>query len=1062
MNPVQKLRMRNRTRPLGTVESRKRAGSAEMKSFTHTIQWMLAAVILASAPAAVRSQMIIKSPKKNNALEQGRIAVTVIGRPGATAVLSVNGTPADSGIIRIDGRYDFLSVTVPEGPVELRASSIGAGGRLFETTVPIHIIGRPAKLVADPQALELPADSQSTAGVRIRVQDAWGYPVTRSRNGNIRISSGSIADPDADSLSAGWQVPVRDGRMEFRVRTARVVGREDLTVEVGDASLQVPVRYTTPLSPLILVGSADAAVSARQWGVRDPGIPKFTLADFTEQESEWGGVPVSGRLAFYAKGALAKKYMATMSFDSRRTRTNQLFRDLDPDKQYALYGDASTLTYDAQTESKFYGKIERNESFLAVGDFNTEFRAAEFAKYDRSFNGVFGRIGWRGQTFSGFSTLNDRTMKLDEIRGEGISGYYFLTRGRITINSDKVRIETRDRYHPEVIVESDDLARFQDYDINAVDGTLMFKQPVPSQDAAGNPVFIVASYECQDGSTRNLIGGLRYDGSWRKKIRLGSTVIVEEKKPSNYYLAGADAVVPLGKWLEFKGEVAKSVSSDFGGAKRNGSAFRTEMKLSPIRALETNGYYRFVDEDFLNPSLTGSAFHVGSEKYGMDNSLRLGRFGRIQSQVYRQINEKATVNENWVSVANAFYEYPLSERTTAKLGYEDAERRRTGLDTVSSRNYRSKMIKAQITRRWWKRLSTTVEHEQNLAGGRTSLPTGTALGAALDVTQKIQLFAKQRLLSGAGRRTQTLLGIDSRLNANTLVTGKYEIGGVTGEKLSRASIGLKNKWAVRRDLTFNIALESTATLDSLEVATPENNAVSVGFEYLPDKPWKTAAKYELRQDKTLRKQVLSLGGESRIRAGLSAIGRYERTGTRYLKKSNDVWNRSEAQLGVAYRPENGDAFNGIAKVQILNDKNTHVAPGARLDRAVISAHGYWEPAARLEFGVRFAFRRLLDEETGLFRSRTTTTLYALRTEYTLHRRWSTGLDLRLVALAPAGQTKNGAAADINYMAKQNMQVGVGYVFKKLDDPDFAYSEYSYSNIYLVLRMKFSEGIFDWK
>jgi hypothetical protein len=1019
----------------------------------------LAAILAATA---AHGQMIIKSPKKSAALDQRRIAVTVIGKPGAPAWLLVNGTPADSGQIRIDGKFDFLNVEVPEGPVELRARSIGAAGRTFESVVSIHVVGPPAKLRFEGKGVELPADSQSTALVRIAVEDAWGYPVSRLKAANVRLSLGSFIEPDADSVSAGMQVPVRDSRMEFRIRSAAAVGQGELAVEAGKAGLTMPVRFTTPLSPFILVGSADAAVSGRQWGIRDPGVPRFTLADYTAQEGSWRGVPVSGRLALYAKGAVAKKYMATVSFDSRRTRDNQLFRDLDPEKQYALYGDAGTLTYDAQTESKFYGKIERNESFLALGDFNTQFRSAEFAKYDRSFNGLFGRLVWKGQSFSGFTTLNDRTMKLDEIRGEGISGYYFLSGGRITINSDKVRIETRDRYHPETVLLSDELVRFQDYDVNYVDGTLMFRQPVPSQDGEGNPVFIVASYEYRDGSARNLIGGLRYEGAWTKKLRVGSTFIMEERKPSNYVLAGADLNAPVTRWLEFGGEIARSLSTGFDGEKSNGGAWLAQVKLKPLKSWESGAYYRRVDGDFENPSLSGSAFQVGSEKIGMDHAIRLGRFGRVQSQVYRQLNEQGTVNENRVRVANAFYEYALGERTTAKIGYEDAERSRPGADSLASSNYRSRMLKAQLSRRWWKRLSTTIEHEQNLAEGRTSLPTGTAVGVKVDLTSRIQFFAKERLLAGSGGRTQTLLGIDSRLSRNSLLTGKYEIGGVTGENLSRASIGLKNKWAVRPDLTLNLAVESTATIDSLEVPTPENNAVSVAAEYLPDKPWKSTAKFELRQDKILRKRVLSLGGESRLFRGLSAIGRVEQTGARYLKQSGDVWNRSEYQIGLAFRPERSDAFNGIAKVQILTDKNTHVAPKTRLDRAVISVHGYWEPAARLEVGARFAFRRLLDEETGLFSSRTTTALYALRTEFSWTRRWSTALDLRLVTLSPAGQKKTGAAADVDYLMRQNMQVGVGYVFKKLDDPDFAVSEYSYNNVYLVFRMKFSEGIFDWK
>jgi hypothetical protein len=1018
--------------------------------------WSLAGI------SSLRGQMLIKSPKKDSVLDQNRIAVTVIGKAGEKTWLYVNGSPADSGQIRIDGRYDFLNIEVPAGPIELRAEAVGAGNRIFKTVQHVQIVGPPAKMESSRDRIELPADSVSTSPVSVAVNDAWGHAVRGLKSVTVRISSGSLVEPDLDSLSAGCQLPVEEGRFTFTVRAAKSVGRGDVIVEAGEARLTVPIRYTTPLSPLILVGSMDAAVSMREFGQTDASAPKFTLADYSHQETGLRGLPVSGRLALYAKGSVFKKYQATMSFDSRRTRDNQLFRDLDPDKQYALYGDASSLTYDAQTQSKFYGRIERNESFVIAGDYNTEFRSTEFAKYDRSFTGLYGRIRGGSQALIGFATLNDRTMQLDEIRGEGISGYYFLSASRITLNSDKIRIETRDRYHPERVVRSEEQVRFQDYDVNTVDGTVMFKQPVPSIDGEGNPVYIVAAYEYQTRSARSLVGGLRYEGTLLQKVKLGSTFILEQKKPSNYVLCGADAVVPVSEWLQIKGEFAQTRASDFSAARLTGNAVSTEVKLQPHRFVNLDGYYRKVDEDFLNPSQTGGRFEVGSEKYGTDNTIQLGGFGKIQSQFYRQTNGRGTVNENRIQVANAFYEYPVNSKTTAKIGYENSERSQIVADTAETRSYRSKMIKGQLSRRWTRRISTTIEHEQNLAEGATTLPTASSIGLAIDLTEKVQLFLKQRLLQGTGRHSQTVFGIDTRLSKNTQMTGKYEIGGVAGENLSRATIGLKNRWQVRKDMTLNLAFESTATVDSLEVPTPDHYAASVGFEYLPDKPWKSSGKCEFRQDRVVSKRVVTLGSEFRILRGLSAIGRLDWAGARYLKNKNDVWNRSELQWGMAYRPEGSDAFNGIAKVQWISDKNTHVAPKTRLDRFIVALHGYWQPAARLEFGAQFAVRRLLDEETGLFSSITTTSLYALRTEYSWSRRWNTGLDLRLVCLSPIGQAKSGAAADVNYLLRQNMQVGVGYIFKKLDDPDFSCSEYTYSNFYLQLRMKFSEDIFDWR
>lgn len=1024
-------------------------------------QILVTAFWICIAVFPIRGQMIMRTPKQDSAIDKRRISVTIVGRAGAKTWLYVNDVLADSGEIRIDGQYDFLNIEVPEGPVQLRTEAIGAGNRLYKATRRVHIIGRPDTLIANKKSIELPADGQSTMTIHVRVKDAWGYQINRLKIANVFISKGTLTETDLDSLSPGYQVPIQESEFEFTVKSAAEVGSGKVNVRIDEKSLEIPLYYTTPLSRFILVGSMDAAASAAELGDKDHGTPKFTLADWTHQEGDIKNIPVSGRLAFYGKGSWLHKYQITASYDSRRTRDNQLFRDLDPDKQYALYGDASTIIYDAQTQSKFYGRIERNESSITLGDYNTDLRNTEFAKYDRSFNGFYSKINIAKQGLTTFATLNDRTMQLDEIRGEGISGYYYLTKSRITLNSDKVRIETRDRYHPEIIIRSEEKTRFIDYDINYVDGTLMFKQPVSSVDASGNPVYIIAIYEYQDNSDKSLIGGMRYEGAIQK-FKLGSTFIVEEKKPSNFYLYGMDATLPVTKWLKLKGEFAQAQNTDFSNKKQTGNAYFTQIDFEPQKSVHLNGYYRKVEDDFFNPSQTGSRFEVGAEKYGTKNEIGLGKVGKIHSEFYRQFNDIGTVNEYHIQVANAFYEYNISKKTSAKLGYEDAERRKAGQDSTAEREYRSKMIHAQISHQWNKHFSTELEHEQNLAEGETTLPTGTSIGITYRLSERIELFLKQRLLDTKGKKTQTIFGIDSKLNRNTQMTGKYEIGGAAGEDWNRATIGLKNKWEVRKDLTLNFAFESTATMDSLEVPTPENNAISVGIEYLPDKPWKSSGKYELRQDKTVRKQVITLGSEYKILNGLSLIGRMEKTGANYLHSSNEIWNRNNYQLGMAYRPETHDIFNAVFKLQLLTDKNTHVAPKSELNRFIISSNGFLQVSAKLEFGLRFALRRLLDREIGLFSSKTTTSLYSIRTDYHLSNHWTTGMDLRLVYLSPISQSKIGTAGEIGYVFRKNMLAGVGYIFKKLDDSDFSYSEYNYANVYVVFRMKFSEDIFNWR
>ena len=1019
-------------------------------------------ILMLILTVALHSQVVILSPQNESVESLHHVAVIIVGKPGAEAKCYVNGELSQTGIVRIDGKYDFLNIEVPDGPVEIKVESRGARNKMVSAIRKFHILGPVSKLIPNKESLVLPADGKSTRPVEIEIQDAWGYKVDRVKVANIVVQGSSVVETDLDSAFGGHQLPIKNGELEFHIRAGKEVGYTDLKIEVNGVALEIPVQHTTPKEDFLVVGTAGAGLSLYH-SETNAGFSRFTLSDFRTGEFEKGGLLGHAQAALYAKGTFKEKYRVTASYDSRRRRDNQLFRDLDPKEQYALYGDASTITYDAMTQSKFFGKIERNESFLIFGDFNTNMRGTEFAAYDRTFTGLISQYKHLNHQVTGFATLNDRKMELDEIRGEGISGYYFLSSSNITINSDKVRIEVRDRYHPETVLKSTEKTRFADYDINYVDGTLMFKQPVPSIDAGGNPVFVVVSYEYKTDKDKAVIGGLRYEGKIADKLQLGSTFIVEEQNPKNYMLYGADAQYPLASWMTLKGEYAASRSSGLLTENEDGKAYRAELSLKPLPSLELNGYYREVDRNFFNPSQTGSRFDRGGKKYGGDGTWKVGSNGTLKSEYYQQQNQAGTVNENSVEVLKAHYEHKLNEKLSTRVGYDKAERSKTGMDSLGTQSYNSNLIRGQIAYQWTDKIASTFEHEQNMgSSGKQALPTATSVGLTYALTEKVGLFLKARLLDSEKRRSQTIFGVDSRITENTQMTGKYEIGGAAGEQLSRATIGLNNKWNVRHDLTLNTAYESTATMDSLEVPTPDHQSLALSFEYLPEKPWKSSGKFEMRKDKTMQQSVFGLGTEYKILDGLAMIAKMEHMIATYQGKSDDIWSKGNYQIGMAYRPELKDWFNSIAKVQLLLDKNTHIRPRARLNRMIGSVHGYWQPKTWLEFGGRFAMRYLLDEEIDTFKNSTLTTLYSLRTEIGWNMKWSTGFDMRLVHLSPVNQTKFGLSVDVAYVLLKNMQVGVGYILKNLDDPDFSASEYQFNNFYLLFRMKFSEDIFDWR
>ena len=1003
---------------------------------------------------ALHAQMVILSPPTNSVSTLDRIAVTVVGKAGSDATLYINEEEAAKGTIRIDGIYDFLNVAVPTGPVHIKVEAPGARNRIYSAQRDIHVLGPPKKALPYEDNLSIPADGISQKEISIKLQDAWGYAMTTVKQITVSLTSGTIVDKDIDPLNSGHQVPVKSGVVSFTIQAPETSGEAIIELRINQDFFQFPVRYKVPAEPFILVGTADGNLSVTKSPQENTDLPAIDAMDNYYQ----------GRLAFYAKGAVAEKYRLTMSYDSERDKDNQLFDDIDPNDQYPIFGDASQLTYDAQTRSKLFAKIERDASYALVGDYNTNFAGAEFTAYDRSFNGLLTNYAGKNHSLTSFATLTNRKQKLDEIRGEGISGFYFVTQSDMTKYSDKIRLETRDRYHPEVILKSTDLVRFQDYDINYEQGSLMFKQPVQSTDSRGNPVFIVASYEYQTTRSETPIAGVRYSGKFGSKVDIGSTMIYEERTTSSaYMLYGVNGRVPIARGLTFSGEIAESRTPDGTNTFSNGQAYKTELNFNFLNIFKLDGYYRNVDSSFVNPSQSGSGFDQGgSEKYGTRIGVESQNYGKIGTEFYRQFNRLGTVNENRVEVFSIKYDKSLlTNRGNFTLGYEDAKRERFVADTVGFNNENSQLVSGAFSYKITEKLSSDLAHEQNLGNTNLTKPTNTALGIKYAMNPKLTLFMNYRMLYDSGTKDQVVLGFDSKVTENTELMGKYEIGGAMGDSRNRASIGIKNKWQVRPDLTLNIAYESTATIDSLEVPTPDHDAFAFSFEYLPEMPWKSTGKFEYRRDPTSNKLVLGLGTDIKVIHGLSAIFKLDHMNTSFLNSNDEYQLHGVYQLGMAYRPELTDKFNSVGKIAYLTDRNTHVNPDERLDRFIVSVHGYYQPLRWLELGTRIATRRILDDN-GLLRDRSTTNFISGRAEIDWTLKWSSALDLRYMVITEIGQWQSGASTEIDYLLMKNTQVGLGYIFKNFQDDDFSYLDYQLHNFYIAFHLKFSEDIFNWR
>lgn len=314
--------------------------------------------------------------------------------------------------------------------------------------------------------------------------------------------------------------------------------------------------------------------------------PAALVANDTQHHD--GGTYIDGRGAFYLKGKIKGEYLLTAAADTREQPIGDLFRNfsskdpryllrnIDPNAYYPVYGDDSTTADDAPTQGKFYVKLEKGDSHVMWGNFQTSWSGTELLQYSRGLYGAKARFrsddttrfGEKRTVVDAFAADPGTVAARDEFRGSGGSLYY-LRHQDITQGSERVWIEVRDK-DSGLVIERKQLAPAQDYEVNYLQGRLLLREPLLSSGsgfglvmtsaAGGNPLYLISTYEYVPGLTAvaNLTSGLRASQWVGDHMQLGLTHYRQGEANFGQTLQGVDVTARYkpGTWV--KVEAARS------------------------------------------------------------------------------------------------------------------------------------------------------------------------------------------------------------------------------------------------------------------------------------------------------------------------------------------------------------------------------------------------------------------------------------------------------------------------------------------------------------------------
>ncbi len=917
----------------------------------------------------------------------------------------------------------------------------------------IHFSGPPVRGELVPSKSLLIADGVTPPVITVRLFDRQGYPVREGSIGEYRI-----APPYQAARRTDFQRTVLPGapaqRRYYRTgRNGEVRIRLQPTTETGEVRIKLPfVRGEQG------VFSANLQAKPRDWilvGMAEGTVGYNALNGHGEPLQGGGDEDLyhEGRVAFFAKGRIKGEWLLTMAYDSaKRKPESRLFGTIQPDAYYTIYGDASRQNHEAASQEKLYLKLERDSFYALFGDFDTRLADSELSRYSRSLTGFKARYHGQEYDIVLFGSDSSQAFVRDEIRGQGSTGPYRLSRSEVVRNSEQITVEVRDRFQSEQIVEHRTLTRFVDYDIDYDRGVLNLREPLFSVDAALNHIFIIARYESLDPGDSTLTWGGRAELAATRQNSIGVTHVDEGVMGGTSQLSGVDVEHRFNSNTRLHMELAQTRKQDSSG-RGDSSAWLAEIKHRAKR-WDGRAWVRRDEEGFgLKQRNSASS---GTRKMGAEGGYRVGNGVTLKGKAYRNSNLVTGAERDLAEVRSEL----LKNSTTLKLGARSVRDRRAD----GNRQASDQMLTGISHRTLGRRLNLRLDNDYSLSGAESiDFPNRTRIGVDYLVATATTLFAEQEWTDGAVRATTHIrLGVKASpwTGSNAFTTLKQtRRDGITA---TTANVGLRQKWKLNKLWSLDAGAEQARVIsgrsaDPLNSNAPFANgaandfsAASLGLTYNPGN-WLWNGRVEKRDSDREDRWTLVTSAQTTLRADLSLLASLRLQDSR--APSGTEKRNEKLHLALAWRPERS-RWLLLNRLELINEKSRGSLDNTS-QRIINNLNSYYRASEHLQLGLQYGAKYLTETISGSdYRGRAD--LWGVESRYDITPRWDIGLHGSLLQIRDVGQQEYSSGASVGHSFVDNIWMSLGYNFNGFYDEDFSRSRYTMEGPFIKFRMKFDQ------
>jgi hypothetical protein len=886
----------------------------------------------------------------------------------------------------------------------------------------------------------------------VSLLDADDLPVLARTEVTLQSDIGVWDVTDLDANQPGVQTFVENGQGVFGLRSPQEAGEAKVRASAGRISGESRVGFAPDLREMLAVGVVEGRLDLRK--LKSGSIvPARSNDGFEEELREFArgdNTSASGRAAVFLKGKIKGDALLTIGYDSDKQTRERLFRDIQPDEFYPVYGDSSVRGFDAQSTGRLYVKIEKNRSWLLYGDLTTQSvsNARQLGAYQRSLTGVKQHYETDQVVVNAFaSQANSRQMSV-ELRGNGTSGPYLVTGGAAIANSEKVEILVRDRNQPALVIRSTPQARFADYDFEPYSGQLLFRSPVPSLDADLNPISIRVTYEVEQSGEKFWVAGVDAQVQVAPELNVGGSVVRDENPLDKQELLSANATATPPSLPKTRATIeGAQMTSDLTG---KGNAQRGEV-VHDGDQLKARVYASRSTPGFVNPA---SPISSGREEAGAKGSYALDQRTRVVGEA---INTADTVSGARREGAKAGIERSFDGGVKVEVGgrfvHDMPVSGREETETTSVRTKLSSVVPGLP------KATVYGEAEQDVNDSDKRM---LAVGGEYQFGDRGRAYVRHEVISSltgpydmnnTDRSNTTVVGVDGSYMKDGRMFSEYRgRDGFEGRE-TEAAIGLRNQIPISEGLRMSTSLERVTALSGND--SNESLAVTGAVEYTRNPLMKTTGRLEFRNSETSRSLLSTAGVAYKINSDWTLLTRNVYAQTTYHNGDPDRV-QERFQIGAAFRDTERNLSNGLARYEFKHEDGMALGEGARNVHSM-SVHADWQPNREMVYTLQQA-SKFVDERVEGIRVHNSAHLLSARATRDLKNGWDAGLTVRMLTDGRFASRQYGLGAEVGYLLKENLWVSGGYNFIGFHDRDLASENDTQRGLYMRLRFKFDETL----